>query len=455
MLHRFRTAMVVTASLALLGGAVLPSTPAAARGPSSPALHGLGAKLPTTRTAAARIAAPAALPTSVDLTRWAEPAGDQGVVSSCVTWAIDYGMLGWYARHGGRSGRPFAPMYTYSQINGGVDLGSWPADALRVARTQGSDTRAHYTQGDYDWWDQPTPAEHANAADYKIRGFHTLFEGDHQGTAAKNAIKTALASQHPVSISFPVRPGFDNLMYDHSTALDDDISGPIRGGHEVLALGYNASGVWIENSWGTAFGDKGFARLSWRVVENDVAGVYTIDGLVPAKPAVRNLSVNAGSVRGATKVVLHGGGYRSASQVRFGDVPAASFHVDSPTTITATSPAHTAGAVHVTVTNPLGTSAATTADRFTYASVPTVIGLSVVNGPSSGGTRVVVTGSQLFGRVRVHFGDVVAKNVRVAPDGTSVTVTSPKHQPGLVFVTATAAGGASRPNNRARFIYGE
>jgi hypothetical protein len=142
--------------------------------------HGLGAKVPALRVAVHRGVSALDVPTppaSVDLRQWAAPPGDQGAVSSCVTWAIDYGMLGWYSRYTGRGAELFAPMYTYSQIHVGGDGGSYPTAALDVAQAQGNDTRAHYTQGDYDWQTKPSASERANAAHYKIKGYSTLFAG--------------------------------------------------------------------------------------------------------------------------------------------------------------------------------------------------------------------------------------------------------------------------------------
>src|SRR5436190_8404506 len=108
--------------------------------------HGLGA-LPPKAHVAPRVSMRVmdAPPASFDLRAWAMTPGNQGAVGSCVTWAIDYGMLGWYYNYTGRGSVAFQPMYTYSQINGGGDNGSWPTDALYVAQTQGSDTQAHYS----------------------------------------------------------------------------------------------------------------------------------------------------------------------------------------------------------------------------------------------------------------------------------------------------------------------
>jgi hypothetical protein len=243
--------------------------------------HGLGAARPAGKVAP-HVTALAVPPASADLRKWAVPPGNQGAVGSCVTWAIDYGMLGWYSRYSGRAGQPFAPMYTYSQINGGVDNGSSPIAALQVALTQGSDTRAHYTQGDYDWTSKPTAAERANAAQYKIKSYTTLFMGANQAGSA-TLLKNALATNHPVAIVMAVRHGFD-ILGPSAAAVDDDITSAIRGYHEVLAVGYDSAGLIIENSWGTGWADGGFGRLSWRVVLNDVWEGDTIEGFAALAP---------------------------------------------------------------------------------------------------------------------------------------------------------------------------
>ncbi len=245
--------------------------------------HGLGASRPT-RVLWPRVVMLGAVPASVDLRQWAVAPGNQGQVSSCVTWAIDYAMLGWYARYSGRAGQPFAPMYTYSQINGGGDGGSVPADALQLAATQGSDTRADYAQGDYDWQHKPTAAEHANAAHFKIKGYETLFVGSNQAGSA-TLVKQALATKHPVAIEMAVRHGFD-VLGSNAAAVDTDSTSVIRGYHEVLAVGYDSTGLIVQNSWGTGWAHSGFGRISWTVVLHDVWEADTIDGLVPP-PAPR------------------------------------------------------------------------------------------------------------------------------------------------------------------------
>src|SRR5262249_2334355 len=146
-------------------------------------------------------------PASVNLKTYAMPIGNQGNVGSCVAWAVDYGMLGWYARKAGRLGFPFAPMFVYSQINGGQNGGGWPIDAFAVLKNGGSDTQAHYSHNNFDWSDQPNAGELAHAAHYKISNYHTLFSGANQAGNV-NAIKNTLAAGHPVALEIPVRHGF-------------------------------------------------------------------------------------------------------------------------------------------------------------------------------------------------------------------------------------------------------
>ena len=191
--------------------------------------HALGALPPAdfVPAAAPKIAA-TTLPASVDLTTWAAPVGNQGSVGSCVAWAIDYGMLGWYSRHDGQPGQPFAPMYTYSQINGGVDNGSYPLDALNVALSQGSDTKVDYQpQGDYNWWDKPTLAQQATRRTIASRA-STPSSPVLGQTAAVGLLKEALATNHPVSITIRVRPGFE-LLDSNPMSVDSDVSGTVRG----------------------------------------------------------------------------------------------------------------------------------------------------------------------------------------------------------------------------------
>jgi hypothetical protein len=202
-------------------------------------------------------------------------------------------MLGWYSNRYNFPGQPFNPMYTYSQIHTpGVDSGSYPRDALNVAYYQGNDTKAHYSHTMWDWVDQPTASDRANAANWRISGYQALFDNTSLaggGSPGAGQIETALANGQPVAIALKVRDGFyylkstnvgpDGKVLDTDTtsSYTDPTTGHTRL-HEVLAVGYDQYGVWVQNSWNTTWGASGYGRLAWSVVGQDVYSAYTISG---------------------------------------------------------------------------------------------------------------------------------------------------------------------------------
>ena len=89
---------------------------------------------------------------------------------------------------------------------------------------------------------------------------------------------------------------------------------------------------------------------------------------IEADPAVVTaaLSPATGSTSGGTAVTVTGHDFTGATAVTLGGNACTSLVVVNDTTITCVTPAHAAGAVGVTVTTPVGTSAAR-ANSFTYA----------------------------------------------------------------------------------------
>ena len=160
-------------------------------------------------------------------------------------------------------------------------------------------------------------------------------------------------------------------------------------------------------------------------------------------PAVTSLSTSAGTTAGSTQVIISGSGLTGASEVLFGDVPAA-FAINSDSQITVFSPPQAAGTYDVTVVTPGGTSVVSSADEFTVsnASAPSVSGLSLTTGTTAGGTVVTITGSNFTGSQAVNFGTVQATDFTVIDDNT-IIATAPPQAAGTVDVTVTTFSGTS------------
>ncbi len=194
--------------------------------------------------------------------------------------------------------------------------------------------------------------------------------------------------------------------------------------------------------------------------------VSTIGGTSPAVsadqftytapvPTVTAISPNTGSTNGGTAVTITGTGLTAATAVDFGTVAATGVTVKSDTSIVATSPAGSAGAVDVTVTTAGGTSAKSSADQFTYAVIPapTVTAVSPNSGTTAGGQTVTVTGTNLTGATAVDFGATAGTSVTVNSAGTSLTVVDPKGTAGAVDVTVVTPGGTSAKSSADTFTY--
>lgn len=199
--------------------------------------------------------------------------------------------MGWYEQHDNVAGGRLAPMYTHAQLVHGRNVGTYFSDTFAIAQSQGVDAMADYTQGDYDYTTQPTAAEVRNAATWKLSGYNTL--PVMQGTTTQNGIKTALAANHPVVLGIPVYYNFFLVGSENDTYTS--MSGAFHGYHAINALGYDSTGVRIQNSWGTSWGRSGFATLSWSFVNSSAIAAYEVLPLVATGPAPAPLGPPAAS----------------------------------------------------------------------------------------------------------------------------------------------------------------
>jgi hypothetical protein len=163
-----------------------------------------------------------------------------------------------------------------------------------------------------------------------------------------------------------------------------------------------------------------------------------------AGPTVTAISPTSGTTAGGTAVTITGTGFLAGATVTLGGTAATNVNVVSGTSITATTPAHTAGAVSVVVTNSGGQSGSLN-NGYTYTSsnpAPTVSTISPVTGPAAGGTAVTITGTGFLSGAGVTLGGTAATNV-VVVSATSITAKTPAHAGGAVNVAVTNTDGQS------------
>ncbi|EPD42980.1 hypothetical protein HMPREF9701_01231 [Delftia acidovorans CCUG 274B] len=179
---------------------------------------------------------------------------------------------------------------------------------------------------------------------------------------------------------------------------------------------------------------------------NNDGGVATYHLLVTssAVPTLTTVAPNIGSTAGSTSVTLTGTNLTGATAVSFGGTAALGYTVNNATTITATTPAHAAGAVNVTVTTPGGS--ATLTNGYTY-NVPV---------PVAGAVSATVAANSSANPITLSLSGGTATSVAVASaashgtataSGTSVTYTPTAGYSGPDSFTYTAANasGTSSP----------
>ncbi len=174
-------------------------------------------------------------------------------------------------------------------------------------------------------------------------------------------------------------------------------------------------------------------------------------GFAPATtPSVTSLSPSSGLNTGGTSVQITGTNFTGATAVQFGGVAAASFSVNSSTSITAVTPAGN-GTVAVQVFGPAGGSEPSSGDLYTYVSPVTVTGLSPSQGVAVGGNSVNITGTYFAAGATVLFGTKAATNV-VVNSASSITATAPSGS-NQVYVTVTTSQGTSATGSANLYTY--
>lgn len=134
----------------------------------------------------------------------------------------------------------------------------------------------------------------------------------------------------------------------------------------------DATDTFVQPDWNSKAG-VGVAVPAARDVSRDLTDIYlgqrigakVLGGGTAPAPTVVSLSPTTGTTAGGTAVTITGTNFWNITGVTFGGTAATSVRVTSTTTLTCVSPAKTAGAITVAVTNSGGTGSKTTA--FTYS----------------------------------------------------------------------------------------
>src|SRR5215510_11485128 len=126
---------------------------------------------------------------------------------------------------------------------------------------------------------EPSPFCYAFGDNFKAIKYHRLDTPGVSGEALLEKIKTYLASNLPSMFGFPVYAEFMDIPANAQAAYPAPKS-KLYGGHAIIAAGYDDNiqfsskekgALLIRNSWGTSWGDHGYAWLSYKYVTKGLA----------------------------------------------------------------------------------------------------------------------------------------------------------------------------------------
>lgn len=228
------------------------------------------------------------LPPAVDLSAYMPPVGDQGDQGSCVGWATAYAARAYYAeivehRDTTAPVNEPSPAFVYDLIRQGDDCdgGSRIPDAMAVLQ-QGA-----YSLADFPYSDKscarPASEKVAGASDFKIDSYEQVY--DAQTSPDLDKVKGALARGAPVVSLVILDRAFQHLSPDNAVWVSDE-NQPSGGGHAITLVGYDdRSGTFkFINSWGTAWGDAGYAYMTYDTFLARAAEAYVMN--LPGDPEV-------------------------------------------------------------------------------------------------------------------------------------------------------------------------
>ena len=193
--------------------------------------------------------------------------GDQGNTGSCVGWGSAEGVLRWHFVKAGKlaTGEMLSPRYLW-MASKETDVyttrptafiesdGTWPTAALNIAQKFGVVTDKllpFHLGGASQMYTGSADAFYAVASQLRIASYFNL--GSNLA-----AWPNWLVTKGPILTRLDVDKNFMDATTTQGK-LDAYDPASIQGGHCVALVGYLNGRFIVRNSWGTGWGDKGFA----------------------------------------------------------------------------------------------------------------------------------------------------------------------------------------------------
>jgi Papain family cysteine protease len=228
------------------------------------------------------VAAAPAIPSSKDLRATWWKVADQGSTGSCVGWATADSVLRWHFVKAGRLSQtaPLSPRFVWMASKETDPFITRPTTfietegtslkaALDIARKFGAVRDTTLPFGSGKLYPGRASTFYAVAAQLKILAYFNL------GSNQTNW-RIWLATKGPIL----TRLNVDDTWYSATVNdgnMDEYQPETTRGGHAVALVGYRSDRFIVRNSWGTDWGDGGFAYASLGYAQEAFTEAYGVE----------------------------------------------------------------------------------------------------------------------------------------------------------------------------------
>ena len=216
-------------------------------------------------------------PPSVDHSADMPPVGSQGSLPSCTSWAFAYYYKtyqewlerGWDVND---TAHQFSPTFLYNMANAGGNIGSYYTDNMRLLVDFGCATFADCpnSANPVPW---PSETAYVRALPFRCQEACYISCGSDPGIVA---LKQHIADGDNAVLPINVWGNFDDINSYDTCYCSVDRTGTNRGGHYITFVGYDddrpthdGPGAFrLVNSWGTGWGNGGYAWMSYAAVKD-------------------------------------------------------------------------------------------------------------------------------------------------------------------------------------------
>ncbi len=207
------------------------------------------------------------LPTSVDLRPQMPPVYHQGSLGSCTAQTL--GALLQYDEIKQGKFDPKIPSRLFIYYNSRVLMNSINSDsgasmrcAIQSINYFGYCPEPLWLYDTTKYKTKPPPISYTTAVPHKVSSYERINQDI-------THIKIALSSALPIAFGFVVYQNFE-LQNVSQTGILLMPSGSVRGGHAVLAVGYDDADqtVLCRNSWGDGWGMQGYFKMPYNYISN-------------------------------------------------------------------------------------------------------------------------------------------------------------------------------------------